>query len=132
MKPISAKISKSLNTGAELICADNSGAKILKIISVKRYKGVKNRLPKAGVADIVVCTVKKGSEKIRHNVVHAVVIRQKKEYRRKSGIRVKFDSNAAILVDEKNGPKGKQIKGPVAREVVERFSKIGKIASIIV
>ena len=62
----------------------------------------------------------------------AVIIRQRKEYRRPSGMRVSFEDNAAVLVDDKNEPKGSLIKGPVAKEVVERFPTISKVASIIV
>jgi len=132
MKPVRARITRSLPTGSILNCADNTGAKTLKIIAVKGYKGVRRRLGSAGVADMVVCSVKRGDVKIRKQVVHAVIIRQKKEYRRLNGLRVKFEDNAAIIVDEKGNPKGSQIKGPVAKEVVERFSTIGKIATIVV
>ena len=53
-------------------------------------------------------------------------------YRRKNGIRIKFEDNAAVIVDEKGEPKGTEIKGPVAKEAVERFSALGRIASIVV
>ncbi|HZD44366.1 MAG TPA: uL14 family ribosomal protein, partial [Methanomicrobiales archaeon] len=62
----------------------------------------------------------------------AVVIRQRKEIRRIDGLRVSFDDNAMVLVNEKNEPKGTEIKGPVAREVAERFPKIGSMATMIV
>jgi large subunit ribosomal protein L14 len=62
----------------------------------------------------------------------AVVIRQKKEYRRPDGLRVSFEDNAMVIVNENNEPKGTEIKGPVAREVAERFPKIGSMATIIV
>ena len=69
---------------------------------------------------------------MKKQVVHAVVIRQKKEFRRKTGIRVKFEDNAAILTNEDGEPRGTKIKGPVAKEAVERFSMIGKISKIVV
>ena len=81
---------------------------------------------------MVVCSVKEGDVKIRKQVVKAVIIRQKKEYRRPNGIRVKFEDNAAVIVDDKGNPKGTMIKGPIAKEAVERFSPIGKIATIVV
>ncbi len=132
MKGISAKISKALQVGSYLKCADNSGAKLLQIIAVKGYKGVKRRHPRAGVGDIVYCSVKKGDPKVRKQVVMAVIVRQKKEYRRANGMRVKFEDNAAVLINEKREPRGSEIKGPIAKEVVERFPSIGKIATIVV
>jgi large subunit ribosomal protein L14 len=132
MKAVKASITKALNVGSRLVCVDNTGAKILEIISVLGYKGVRKRQPKAGVADVVKCSVKEGDVKIRKQIVNAVIIRQKAEYRRLSGLRVSFEDNAAVLVDDKFEVKGTEIKGPVAKEAVERFSSIGKIASIVV
>ncbi|MBI2583671.1 MAG: 50S ribosomal protein L14 [Candidatus Aenigmarchaeota archaeon] len=133
MKGISANASKCIQLGTRLVCADNSGAKELELIAVKGYKGVKRRLPKAGVSDVIVCSVKRGAEKIRKQVVYAVVVRQKKEYRRADGTRVRFDDNAAVLVNPKTyEPVGSEIKSVIAREAVERFSGIGKIASVII
>lgn len=132
MKAVKARIAKSLPVGTFLNCADNSGAKILQVISVLGYKGVRRRHPSCGVGDIIRASVKQGDVKIRKQVVHAVVIRQKKEYRRKSGLHVQFEDNAAIVTDEYGEPKGTVIKGPVAKEAVERFSSIGKISNIVV
>lgn len=131
MKAVKAKITKALNVGSYLVCADNTGAKLLKIISVFGYKGVRKRMPKAGIADVVKVSVKEGDPKIRKQIFNAVIIRQKKEFRRQN-LMVKFEDNAAILVDENFEPKGTEIKGPIAREVIERFPSIGKIASIVV
>jgi len=132
MKGHKAKIPRSVQTGTLLECADNSGARILQIIAVKNYRGVKRRYPKAGIGDLVIVSVKKGSPEVRKQIFHAVVIRQKKEFRRPSGIRVKFEDNAAVLTDENGEPKGTEIKGPVAREAAERFSKIASAATTIV
>jgi large subunit ribosomal protein L14 len=132
MKPIKASITRALSTGSFLTCADNTGAKIVQIIAVFGYKGVKRRNPSAGVAGMVKVTVKEGDVKTRKQMFNAVIIRQRQEYRRLDGIRVSFEDNAVVLVDEKGDPKGTQIKGPIAKEVVERFSGIGKIASIVV
>ena len=62
----------------------------------------------------------------------AVIIRQKKEYKRANGMRIRFEDNAAVVVNDRGEPVGTEIKGPVAREAVERFSAIGKIASQII
>lgn len=132
MKALKAKIPRALPTGAMLVCADNSGAREVQIISVIGYKGVRRRYPAAGVGDMVVVSVKKGVPEIRKQVHYAVIIRQRKEFRRPNGERIKFEDNAAVLVNEKGEPKGTEIRGPVAREAAERFSKIATIASIIV
>ncbi|MBI4014527.1 MAG: 50S ribosomal protein L14 [Candidatus Aenigmarchaeota archaeon] len=133
MKAISSSITKGVQLMSRLQCADNSGAKELEIIAVKGYHGVLRRLPAAGVGDVVVCTVKKGKEKMMHQMVHCVVVRQKKEYRRNDGTRIKFNDNAAVLVNPKTfEPTGTEIRSVVAREAVERFSMIGKIASMVV
>jgi large subunit ribosomal protein L14 len=132
MKAVKASITKALNVGTYLTCADNTGAKIVQIISVFGYKGVKRRQPKAGIGDVVKCSVKEGDVKIRKQVVNAVIIRQRAEYRRFDGLRVSFDDNAAVIVDDNFSPKGTGIKGPVAKEAIERFSSLGKIASIVV
>ena len=132
MKAVKASITKAVPVGTYLVCADNSGAKILQIISVMGYKGVKRRHPAGGVASMIRASVKEGDVKIRKQIVTAVIIRQRAEYRRLNGLRVSFEDNAAVLTDEKGEAKGTEIKGPVAKEAIERFSSIGKIASIVV
>ncbi len=132
MKAISARITPGLNLGATMIAADNSGAKIVRIVSVKRAKGTKRRQVAARVADRVKVSVKKGIPDMKGKVFDAVVLRQRKSYRRLDGERVAFEDNAvAILKDEKGNPKGTQIKGPIAREVMERWPSVAKIASIV-
>ncbi len=132
MLGLSARVTKGVQLGTVLTCVDNSGAKKLRIIAVTRYHGIHRRAPKAGVGDVVVCSVIKGDEKMRKQVVHAVVVRQKKEYRRPDGTRVAFTDNAGALVNSKTRePTGTEIRTVIAREVVERFSAIGKIAAIV-
>jgi large subunit ribosomal protein L14 len=132
MKGIKASVTRALNVGTKLICADNSGAKIVEIISVSGYKGKRKRVPKAGVGNMIKITVKVGDPKVRKQMFNAVIVRQRQEYRRLDGVRVSFEDNACVLTDEEGSPKSTEIKGPIAREVVERFSAIGKIASIVV
>jgi len=132
MKAVTANVTKSVQLKSRLFCVDNSGAKELELIAVKGYKGKLRRLPKAGVGDVIICSVKKGKEKLRKTVVYAVIVRQKKEYTRYDGERVKFMDNAAVLVNPKTfEPQGTEIRSVIAKEVVERFSPIGKIASIV-
>lgn len=132
MKAIPAKVTKTINQGSVLKCADNTGAKLLRMFAVKGYSGVRRRSPRCGVGDVIMCSVRKGTPEIREETPLAVVIRQKKEYRRNDGTRVRFEDNAAVLVNEKFEPRGTEIKGPVAKEVVTRFPAIGKVASIVV
>jgi large subunit ribosomal protein L14 len=132
MKALTSKITKGLPVGAIIACADNTGAKELQIISVRGFKSHRKLSPIAGVADLVTCRVYKGSENVRHEVMKAVIIRQKRPWKRPNGIWISFEDNAAIVVDDKFEPKGTMIKGPVAKEVIERFPAIGKLASMIV
>lgn len=123
---------KTLTQGARLECADNTGAKELGIISVVGYKGTRRRLPKAGVGDMFVGSVKKGKPELRKQIIHGVVIRQAKEYRRTSGMRVKFENNAAILASPEGEPQGTEIRGPLAREAAERWPQIAGIATMVI
>uniref|UniRef100_A0A3B4U4N9 Large ribosomal subunit protein uL14 n=1 Tax=Seriola dumerili TaxID=41447 RepID=A0A3B4U4N9_SERDU len=84
----------------------SSGAKNLYIISVKGIKGRLNRLPAAGVGDMVMATVKKGKPELRKKVHPAVVIRQRKSYRRKDGVFLYFEDNAGVIVNNKGEMKG--------------------------
>jgi len=132
MKAISAKITPGLNLGSVLVAADNSGAKIVRLVSVKRGKGKKGKQGNARVADMVKVSVRKGLPDMRGKVFDAIIVRQKKPYRRLNGERIAFEDNAvAILKDEKGNPQGTQIKGPVAREVMERWPSVAKIAAIV-
>ncbi|MDD4254768.1 MAG: 50S ribosomal protein L14 [Methanofollis sp.] len=132
MKAKLSRIPRSVATGTKLVCADNTGARVVEIVSVDGYHGVRRRQPKLGIGDVATVSVKKGTPDMRRKLLKAVVIRQRKEMRRPSGLRVGFDDNAVVIVDERGEPKGTEIKGPVAREVAERFPKIGSTATIIV
>ena len=126
------KVVTGLQVGSYVKVSDNSGAKVAMIIGVPGYHGRLRRIPPAGVGDMVVVTVKKGTPEMRHQVVRAVVIRQKKPFRRPDGTWVAFEDNAVVIVTEDGAPKGSEIRGPVAREVVERWPRIGNVASIVV
>ncbi|MBI2084413.1 MAG: 50S ribosomal protein L14 [Candidatus Aenigmarchaeota archaeon] len=132
MKGVKASVVRGLKVGSLLTCADNSGAKVLRIISVSGYKGKRKRMPSAGIGMMIKITVKAGDPKVRKQMFNAVIVRQRQEYRRLDGMRVTFADNAAVLTDEDGAPKGTEVKGPIAKEVVERFSAIGKIATIVV
>lgn len=131
MKAVSARTTAGVNLGAKMISADNSGAKIVKIVSVKHGKGKKGKQGCAKIGDWVKVAVKKGNPDTKGKVFDAVLIRQKKSWRRLSGERIAFEDNAvALLKDEKGNPKGTQIKGPVAKEITERWPQVAKIASV--
>ncbi|MDP3992521.1 MAG: uL14 family ribosomal protein [Candidatus Pacearchaeota archaeon] len=132
MKAISARITPGLNLGSVLIAADNSGAKLVRLVSVKRGKGKKGKQGNARVADMVKVSVRKGLPDMRGKVFDAVIIRQRKSYRRLNGERIAFEDNAVALIkDDKANPQGTQIKGAVAREVMERWPSVAKLASFV-
>ncbi len=133
MKAVNARIVKSLPVGSLIQTCDNSGAKVIKIFAVKGHKTVKRRSPAAGVGDLVLASVKRGKPEMRKQAIFAVIVRQKKEYRRPDGTRIKFADNAAVVLkDDKGNPKGTLFKGPIAKEATDRWPGIAKIASIIV
>jgi large subunit ribosomal protein L14 len=112
--------------------ADNSGAKRISLIKVLGGSGKRY----ARLGDVIVANVKEavpeGSVK-KGEVVKAVVVRTSKEMRRKDGSYIKFDRNAAVLLNEQNNPVGTRIFGPVARELREaRFMKIISLAPEVV
>lgn len=116
-----------------IVVADNSGAKQLMVIRVlggyqKRY---------AGLGDIVTCVVKMATPHTgvkKSEVVHAVIVRTHKETRRADGSYVRFDENAAVIIDQKSKePKGTRIFGPIARELRQKgFTKIISLAPEVV
>ena len=133
MKQLNARVGKALPVGTKVNACDNSGAKIIKIFSVKGAKTVKGRYPAAGVGDLVNASIVKGKPGMKKQTVLAIIVRQKKEYRRTDGTWIKFEDNAAVVLkDDKGNPKGTIIKGPIAKEAASRWPGIGKIASIVV
>ena len=132
MKAVPANVTRGLPKGARLDCVDNTGAKVVEIIDVPGYHSVHRRYPSAGVGDMLVVAVKKGTPEMRKQVVRAVIIRQRRPYRRPDGTMVEFEDNAAIIVTETGEVKGSDIKGPVAREAAERWAMIAAKAAMIV
>lgn len=126
---------------------DNTGARQAEVFNV--YKGScagvgKRRLKRAQIGDIVIVAVKKAlpnsdftggvdrKERSKRRKAKAVVVRVKTPTRRPDGSYVRFDSNAVVLLDEKNEPRGTRIFGPVARELREKFMKIISLAEEVV
>lgn len=117
---------------SELEVADNSGAKLVKCIKV--LGGTRRRYAKVG--DIIVCSVREvapGGQVTKGQVVKAVIIRQSSYIRRLDGSQLRFDTNACVLIDDKQNPRGTRISGPVAREVRNNgFLKIASMAIEVV
>lgn len=132
MKAVSSRITRGLNIGSILDAADNSGARIVRIVAVKRAGSRKRRQVPAKIADWIKVSVRSGDPKMKGEVFDAVIVRQKKPWRRRTGERVAFKDNAvALLKDDKGNPKGTQIKGPIAREIQERWKEVAKLASVV-
>ena len=118
---------KMIQAESKLVVADNSGAKMIKCFKV--LGGSRRRFARIG--DIIVASVKtaepRGMVK-KGDKVRAVIVRQRKEFRRKDGSYIRFDENAAVILDGKE-PKGTRIFGPVAREIRDKgFTKIVSLA----
>jgi large subunit ribosomal protein L14 len=113
-------------------CTDNSGAKVIYVVGAMRYKGTRSRNPQVGVGDIVIASVKKGKPDMVKKVVKALIVRQKKEFRRPNGMRIMFEDNAAVLINDDFLPVGTEIKGVVAREIAERYPKVAAISAGVV
>ena len=126
------KISRGLPAGSVVKCTDNTGAKELRVIQVIGYKGRLRRVPAAAVGDMVVVSVRKGTPDMRRKIFRAVVVRQKKLYRRAEGIWVQFEDNSAVIMTPEGEMRGSEIRGPVAKEAAERWPRIASAASIIV
>ncbi|MCD6082697.1 50S ribosomal protein L14 [Candidatus Aerophobetes bacterium] len=113
---------------SQLTVADNTGAK--RIMCIRVMGGSSRRYARIG--DVIVASVKKAipnSEVKEGEVVRAVVVRTKKEIRRKDGSYIRFDENAAVLIDGSGNPRGTRIFGPVTRELREKnFMKIISLA----
>ncbi len=133
MQAVKARITKGLNHGSLVETCDNSGAKVIRIISVRGAKTVKGRKPSCGIGDLVLASVRKGNPEMRKQVVFAVIVRQKKSYRRMNGERIMFEDNAAVVVkDEAGNPKGTIFKGAIAKEACDRWPPVAKLSKIIV
>jgi len=121
-----------IQTRTMLKVADNTGAKVIQCINIPG--GTHRHYAQLG--DIIVAAVKKAEPRKpvkKHNIVKAVIIRQKKAYRRVDGSYIRFDDNAVVILGEGKVPRGGRIFGPVARELKEKgFDKIAALASDLI
>jgi large subunit ribosomal protein L14 len=132
MKGVAGNQTRGIQTGSKLDVIDNTGAKIIQVIAVPGYHGVARRYPGAGIGDIVVASVKKGNPEMRKQVVYAVIVRQRRPFRRPDGTMISFEDNAAVITTETGETRGTDIKGPVAKEAAERWPRIAATASTII
>lgn len=126
------KLSRGLLAGSVLRCADNTGARRLRLVQVMGYKGRLRRYPSASLGDRVVISVRQGTPDMRKKIFQAVIVRQRKPFRRADGIWVQFEDNAAVIITPDGEMKGSEIRGPVAKEAAERWPRIASASSIIV
>jgi len=126
------KTSRGLPVGSIIKCTDNTGARELRIIQVMGYKGRLQRVPSATIGEMIVVSMKRGTPDMRKKIFQAVVVRQKKPYRRADGTWVQFEDNAAVIITPEGEMRGSKILGPVAKEAAERWPRIASASSIIV
>jgi large subunit ribosomal protein L14 len=126
------RVTTGLTSGTMIDCVDNSGARKLRLIQVVGYKGRRRRMPSAGVGDLITVSVREGVPDMRRQIFSAVVVRQRKPYPRKDGTWIQFDDNAAVILTPEGELRGSDVKGPVAREAVERWPRIGNMARMVV
>jgi large subunit ribosomal protein L14 len=115
-----------------LTVADNTGAKIIQCFRV--LGGTRKRYAQLG--DVIVAAVKEAEPRRqvkKHEIVKAVIVRQRKPFRRKDGSYISFDENAAVILEKEKEPKGGRIFGPIPREIREKgFVKIATLAPEVI
>jgi len=127
-----SKVAGGLTIGSVINCADNSGARRLRIIQMMGYKGRRRRLPAIGIGDLVMVSCREGTPEMRRQLFNAVIVRQRRPYLRADGSRVQFEDNAAVILTPEGTLRGSDIKGPVAREATNRWARLGNIARMVV
>jgi large subunit ribosomal protein L14 len=132
MRGVAANVSRGLPRGARMEVIDNTGAKEVEIVMVPKLGGVMKRYPAAGVGDMIIVSVKKGTPEMRRQILYAVIVRQRRPFQRPDGTTVQFEDNACVIINEEDGEvKGSQIKGPVAKEAAARWPRIAATATTI-
>ena len=129
---IKYKISCGLPVAAVMNCADNTGAKNLYVIAVTKIGARLSRVPSGSVGELFLASVKKGKPELRKKVLPAVIIRQRKAYRRREGYFLYFEDNAGVIVKPNGEMRGSAITGPVAKECSELWPRIAAHAGSIV
>ena len=132
MQALKSKITRALPVGCEVEVCDNSGAKTIKVFSVIGNKTVKGRIQSAGISDLVMASVKKGRPDMRKQVVYAVIVRQRKAFKRADGSYIRFDENAVVVLEGADMKAGR-VFGPIPREIKDRgYSKLTSLAPEVI
>jgi large subunit ribosomal protein L14 len=126
------RITRGLQPPSILKCADNTGARALRLVQVMGYKGRLRRYPTAAIGDKITISVRQGTPDMRKKIFQGVIVRQRRPYRRVDGVWIQFEDNAAVIITPEGEMKGSEIRGPVAKEAAERWPRIASAASIIV
>ncbi len=124
-------LAKGLQVGSIINCADNTGARSLRIVNIVGYKGRLRRVPSASVGDRILVSVRKGNPTLRKQVLPAIIVRQRQHFRRANGMWIQFEDNAAVIITPEGELRGSEVRGPVAKEAAERWPRIAGNASII-
>jgi large subunit ribosomal protein L14 len=126
MRGVAGRSTSGLPSMARIDCVDNTGAKVVQLITVLKKGGVARRYPAGGVGDMIRVTVRRGTPETRRQIFNAVIVR------RVDGTWVQFEDNACVITNERGDVKGSDIKGPVCREAAERWPRIAATAKQIV
>jgi large subunit ribosomal protein L14 len=126
------KLSRGLTAGTVMKCADNTGARALRLVQVMSYKGRLRRYPSASLGDRITISVRQGTPDMRKKIFQAVIVRQRKPFRRIDGTWIQFEDNAAVIITPDGEMKGSEIRGPVAKEAAERYPRIASASGIII
>jgi len=127
-----SKVAGGLTIGSVINCADNTGARSLRIIQLMGYKGRRRRLPAIGIGDLVMVSCREGVPDMRRQLFNAVIVRQRRPYLRADGTRVQFEDNAAVILTPEGTLRGSDVKGPVAREATTRWARLSNVARMVV
>ena len=112
-------------------CVCRPGAKNLYVVSVCGVGGRLNRMPAAAIGDMIMASVKKGKPELRKKITPAVVVRQRRAWRRENGIFIYFEDNAGVIVNPKGEMKGSAVTGPIAKECADLWPRIASAAGSI-
>ena len=126
------RLSRGLPCGAVVKCADNTGARMLRVIQVKGYKGRLRRVPAASIGDMIITSVRRGTPEMRNKIFPAVVVRQRRPFRRSDNTWIQFEDNAAVIMTPEGEMRGSEVRGPVAKEAAEKWPRIASASSIII
>jgi large subunit ribosomal protein L23e len=129
---IKLKMALGLPVAALINCADNTGAKNLYVVATCMIHGRLNRLPAASPGDMVLASVKKGKPELKKKVHTAIVIRQRKPWRRFDGSFIYFEDNAGVITNPRGEMKGSIITGPMAKECAELWPRLASKASAVI